>query len=147
MRKFRFPLEGVSRVRELKVQSCQADLAKTLQELEAAEKERQKTEQELRRSIQGAPKGLVVQVQHLLEQDARLRQLQAEARRQEEGLAEGRTQADLDRGRLADARKGVKAVEKIRERRYVEFVRAVVREEQKFTDEVAARTHRTREAA
>lgn len=147
MRKFRFPLEGAARVRELRVKACQADLARTQLDLQRAEEEQRSAEDRIRRSMEGAPQGMMVQVRHLVERDNRLRRLEEDARAKEENLKRTITEVEEGRARLVEARRGARAVEKIRERRYVEFVRAVLGEEQKTTDEAASRSHRAKEAA
>ncbi len=147
MRKFSFALEGAARVRELRVRACQAELARTELELQAAEEESRQAGEAVRRSMQSAPQGMMVQVHHLLERDDRLRRLKADARVKEENLKRNLTEVEEGRARLVEARRGAKAVEKIRERRYIEFLRAVLSDEQKTTDEAASRIHRSREAA
>ncbi len=147
MRKFRFPLEGAARVRELHVKTCQADLARTQLESKEAEEESRLAEEAIRRSVQSAPQGMMVQVQHLVERDNRLRRLKADARMKEENLKRTLTEVEEGRARLVEARRGARAVDKIRERRYVEFLKAVLSDEQKMTDETASRSHREKEAA
>ncbi len=147
MRKFSFPLEGAARVRELRVKSCQAELARTQLESKEAEEESRLAEEAIRRSVQSAPQGMMVQVQHLVERDNCMRRLKADARMKEENLKRTLTEVEEGRARLVEARRGARAVEKIRERRYVEFLKAVLSDEQKMTDETASRSHRGKEAA
>jgi len=83
MRRFQFPLEGVTRVRELAVREKKIELAHAQQALRQAEEEQRRTCETIRLSLQGAPRGTVVQVQHLLDSDSRMRRLRAELGRGE----------------------------------------------------------------
>jgi flagellar FliJ protein len=147
MRKFRFPLEGVARVRELAVRRREVTLARAREELARAEEQRRLDAEAIRQSLRSAPRGSVVQVRQLLERDRELQRLRARLARQEEVLAEREAGMADERSRLLEARRDAKAVEKLRERRYVEFVREVVREEQKGTDEVASNRARQKRTA
>lgn len=88
-----------------------------------------------------------MEVADLLAWDRNRQQVQREVVLDEEKLARWALQVEEERARLLEAHREAEAVEKLRERRYVEFVREVLRVERKEMDEVAARTHRTREAA
>jgi len=147
MRKFRFPLEGVARVREVAVREREVGLARAQEELRQAEEAVRRTRDSMRRSLETAPHGAMVQVRLLLEQDHRLRAL----RHRFQGEAEERNRSaagvETQRLGLVDARREAEAVEKLRARRYQDFLREVLREEQKGTDEVAARRVRERRAA
>jgi flagellar export protein FliJ len=147
MKKFQFPLEGVKRVRERDVRTHEIELAKTQAALAAAEAARNRAAAELKQAVAQAPAGTVVHVRHLLELDAERRRLTGELSREERKL-QGHSQAvDAQREKLLGARRDARAVEMLRERRYLEFLQAVVREEQKETDEVAARIVREKRAA
>jgi flagellar export protein FliJ len=147
MRKFRFSLEGVARVREHDVRAHEVELAKTREALAEAEMARENAATALKRSVAKAPAGAVVHVRRLLELDAERRRLAGELRREETRL-EGTSQAmESERAKLLEARRGARAVEMLRGRRYFEFLQAVLREEQKMTDEVAARIVREKRAA
>ena len=147
MRKFRFPLEGVARVRGLAVRQREVGLAQALEALAQAEEARRRQEEEIRGSLRSAPRGSVVHVRQLLEQDRHLRQLRAQLARVKEREALGEAGVAEERTRLMEARRHAEAVEKLRARRYEEFLREVLREEQKGTDEVAARRVRMARAA
>jgi flagellar export protein FliJ len=147
VRKFHFPLEGVARLRDVALREREVDLAKAQEAMQQAEAARRLREDELTLSLRSAPRGTVVHVRHLLEQDAELRRLRGELRRQEKVLATCTAKVDLGRERLVEARREAEAVEKLRARRYQEFLYEVLREEQKTTDEVAARKMRARQAA
>jgi flagellar FliJ protein len=147
MRKFRFPLEGVARVRELAVRRREVDLAQAHEALARAEEARRRSEEELRRSLRSAPQGTVVQVRQLLEQDRALRRLRSRLQSEHETLDSSAAGVDRQRGLLLEAKREAEAVDKLRARRYQEFLREVLREEQKATDEVASRRMREKRAA
>ena len=147
MRKFQPPLEGVLRVRTLAVRSREVDLARARGALEKAERARRETEAEIRLSLQGAPRGTVVQIRTLLDKDAELRQLRMRLGREDEHFSVSNARVDQERNRLLAARKEARAVEKLQARRYVEFLHMVTQLDQKATDEVAARTVRVGQAA
>lgn len=147
MRKFRFALEGIERLRARDVRTHEVELAKTRDALAQAERAREGAASALKLSVAQAPAGTVVHVRHLLELDAERRRLTGNLRREEARL-EGSSQAvESERGRLLEARRGARAVEMLRGRRYLEFLHAVRQEEQKMTDEVAARIVRESRAA
>jgi flagellar export protein FliJ len=147
MRKFRFALEGIARVRARDVRTHEVELAKTRDALAEAERAREGAASALKRSVAQAPAGTVVHVRRLLELDAERRRLSGELRREERRL-EGTSRAvESERERLLEAHRGARAVEMLRGRRYLEFLQAVRHEEQKMTDEVAARIVRESRAA
>jgi flagellar protein FliJ len=147
LRKFRFPLEGVARIRDMALREREIDLARAQETMHQAEEARRLRELEMKQSLRAAPRGTVVHVRQLLEQDTELRRLRVQLRRQEQVLAAASVRVDEGRGRVVEARREAEAVEKLRQRRYQEFLREVLREEQKVTDEAAARTVRLRKAA
>jgi flagellar export protein FliJ len=146
MRRFRFRLEGAHRVREIVVRERELGLARARRELEAASESRRAAEEKVRSALE-APRPTVISVSRLIEQDAEQRRLLHELRREQEHLSEWSARVEDERALLLEARRDVKAVEKLRERRYLEFLREVIRQEQKGVDEVAARTFRERRAA
>ena len=147
MRKFRFALEGIERLRARDVRTHEVELAKTRDALAEAERAREGAATALRCSVAQAPAGTVVHVRRLLELDAERRRLTGELQREEKRL-QGSSQAmESERERLIEARRGARAVEMLRGRRYSEFLQAVRHEEQKMTDEVAARIVRESRAA
>ncbi len=146
MKKFRFPLEAAARVRDLAVREREIELAGALREKEAAELARRRSEESWRRSLGRARPGTVVDVRELLERDAERRRLRAVLGHDEERFRRSGDTVDSERSRLLTARRDAQAVEKLRERRYVEFLRAVLREEQKATDETASRRDQMKKA-
>ena len=147
MRKFRFSLEGVARVRARDVRAHEVELAKNREALLEAERARNDAASALHLSVSQAPAGTVVHVRRLLELDAERRRLAGALRREEERLMGSSQAVESQRGRLLEARREAKAVEMLRGRRYLEFLQAVRHEEQKATDEVAGRIVRESRAA
>lgn len=142
MRKFQFSLEGVSRVREQLVKSRELELAKATHELVAAEAARHRLADALKRSLRAAPDGAVVDVTELLALERDRRRLATEMKRENVRIETWLRRVETERMALLHARRQAEAVEKLREKRYLEFVRSVIREEQKLTDEVAGRMRR-----
>ncbi len=142
MKKFHFTLEGVARVRELGVKERERTLAAAHDAQRQAEEARVGAAARLEHAVASSPAGTIVHVRHLLELDAERRRLRTELLREENRLQHEDRRVEAERGLLIEARRGAQAVEKLRERRYAEFLRAVVRAEQKVTDEAAARSHR-----
>jgi flagellar FliJ protein len=147
MKKFRFPLEGVSRVRDLAVREREVGLAQAREALAEADEARERMAVRLRRSLEAAPKGTVVPVCQLLEHDAERRRLRVQLKREEERLLSRAAQVEAGRAQLVRARREAQAVEMLRQRRYTQFLYEVMREEQKETDESASRVVRQRRAA
>jgi flagellar biosynthesis chaperone FliJ len=139
MRKFRFALEGIERLRARDVRTHEVELAKTRDALAQAETAREGAASALKRSVAQAPAGTVIHVRHLLELDAERRRLTGELQREEKRLEGSSLAMESEMVRLLEARRGARAVEMLRGRRYEEFLQAVRQEEQKMTDEVAAR--------
>jgi flagellar FliJ protein len=147
VRKFHFSLEPLVRVRSLAVREREVALARAQEALQEAEKRRQEKEVELRRALGTAPRGAVVQVRELLEMDAERRRLRGQLHRAEQQLAQSGGQVEQERSHLLDARRDEKVVGKLRERRYFEYIRELLRHEQKALDEVAGRAAQKKRAA
>lgn len=146
MRKFLFGLEGVARLRDLALRERTVDLARAQEAVQEAERVRREREGELKFTLRESPHGTVLHVRHLLERDAELRRLRAELMEQERLLASRKDQVNTRREHLMHARQDSEAVEKLRERRYREFLTEVKRDEQKTTDEAASRGTRRKAA-
>jgi len=147
MKKFRFSLEGVSKLQGMAVRHSELTLARAWEALLHAESERTSKQSALSRSVHSAPRGSFVAVQHLCDHDAEVRRLQVELAKSSTRRDGQAALADAARGNLIEARRRAKAVEKLRERRYLEFVREILREEQKGMDETASRRYQEKRAA
>jgi flagellar export protein FliJ len=138
MRGFRFALRGLEKVREARVDEARLTLARS-EAARLAEKERiMGLEQEIEGTTGGVVREGVLDLKALLEEEQYLSDLR---RRRSEALERMDTwigAVESDRQRLLQARKEHKALERLRERRYLEFVREVMREEKQATDEAAS---------
>ena len=146
MRKFQFPLDGVRRLRTLEVRRHEVELARAREALAQAESARERTTERLAATLKSAPRGRIVHVRQALDHDEQLRGLRHELEQHGRCLADGSARVETQRTRLIEARRGKEAVEKLRERRYIEFLQAVLKEDQKIHDEVASRVREHRAA-
>lgn len=147
MKRFRFPLEGVSKVRDNEVKAREATLASAQRELHAARETKSRLIDAMRSSLRRPGQSNVIDVTDLLALERERNRLRAQLTQQDEHLRNWIRQVEAERDRLLEARQKAEAVEKLRERRYLEFVQQVLREEQGMTDEVAGRMRAMREAA
>lgn len=137
MKKFQFGLEGVARVRKHELTTRQTALAEASRELQAAEETRTRLVAVLKETLEHSPRGSVVDIRALLtlerERESLRRQLLRENLRVEQSL----DRVERERRHLLESKRRSEAVEQLRQTRYAEFVREVLRDEQKATDEVA----------
>jgi flagellar export protein FliJ len=147
MRKFHFALDGLGRVRSLAVRERETALAGAQQALSVAEAVGDRKAAEYHAAMRSTPRGSIVSARRLMERDAELAELRRAVREQEKRIASGAARVAVERAGLLEARRGERALEKLRERRYLEFARELLREEQKSHDEVAARRVREGRAA
>ena len=147
MKRFRFPLDGLQRVREQQVREREIALARKVKEHRETGRMRDGQMERLEVSVRKAPRGQVVDVTELLESERERHRLRRDLRDTEEKLAGWALQIEEERVHLLTAHREAEAVARLRERRYLEFVREVLRADQKQTDEVASRGERIREAA
>lgn len=147
MKRFQFPLDGLVKVRTQEVKTKQAQLASASRELAAAETARGRLADALRSSLRTAPHGSVVDVSSLLELERERMRLRHAMEEETTRIDQWLRRVEDERLQLTMARKRAEAVERLRQQRYLDFVRAIVRDEQKETDEVAGRVARGRKAA
>jgi flagellar protein FliJ len=147
VKKFQFSLEPLAKVRSLAVRQREVALARAQEALADAEARRLEKEEELRQALNTAPRGAIVQVRELLEMDAERRRLRGQLRHAEQQLVRSSGAVEDERSHLLDARRDEKVVGKLRERRYFEYIRDLLRHEQKALDEVASRGTEKRRAA
>ncbi|MBM3318717.1 MAG: flagellar FliJ family protein [Candidatus Eisenbacteria bacterium] len=150
MKKFRFALHGLERIREIEVDRARARLADSERARQAEEEGIMRLDAALAAGAGACPRQGRLDGAALAAED---RYLGALRDRREEAV--GRLGAwirtvESDRRRFTRARQERQAVERLRERRYLEFVQEVLREEGRELDEVAGVRHRrltAREAA
>jgi flagellar export protein FliJ len=147
MRRFHFALDGLGRVRSLAVREHEVALARAREDLAIAEAVHDRRAAEYHAAMRLAPRGSVISVRRLMERDASLTELRRQVHEQERRVAGAEARVATVRAGLVEARKEERALEKLRERRYREFTREVLRQEQKGHDETAARRVREARAA
>jgi flagellar FliJ protein len=148
MKRFRFPLAGLVKVREAKVDGARRELAASERGRQEEEEAIMKLEAAMERERgvarrQGAldPAALAAEDRHV----AGLREQRAAAR---DRLGDWIGAVERDRRRLLEARQELRALERLRERRYLEFVQEVLREESAALDESGTTRYlRQRQAA
>lgn len=146
MKRFRFPLEGVSKVRETEVKAREGTLAQAQRGLEEAGEAQRRLIDAMRSSLRHRPSGAVVDVSDLVELERERARIRGALLQQDEKLRGWLRQVETERDGLLEAKRKSEAVEKLRERRYLEFVQQLLREEQGHTDEVAGRMRMRRAA-
>lgn len=146
MKRFRFPLEGVSKVRENEVKAREGTLARAQRGLEEAGNAQRQLIDAMRSSLRHRPSGTVVDVSDLIELERERARIRGALLQQDEKLRGWLRQVETERDGLLEAKRKSEAVEKLRERRYLEFVQQLLREEQGHTDEVAGRMRMRRAA-
>ncbi len=145
MKKFRFPLEQVMEVREIKKKDCQRQLAKSVEELHQAEKKLQEAQEnshssneKLRQALQqSAHAGILTSL------DRWRRRQEGEMLAQDQRTHQHREQVDHRRAALLLAAKEKRILERLRERRLEEHRDECLKEEQSFLDELGCRIGRT----
>ena len=140
-RKFRFRLETLRRVRELEQDAQRRCLAVAIREVSAMEGQLTKLGEQLRDTFESCrterdfgrldAATLRAHQQHTeyLHRGIRDAQIQLVARQEQVGE---------EQAKLAQARKKLRVLEKLREKKRESYLREVVREEQKETDEAAS---------
>jgi flagellar export protein FliJ len=138
MKRFRFALSGLEKIRQVEVDRAYAQLAQS----ERARREKEQDIMNLNSAI--ADNTGVLSRQGTLDtvgltEEARHLGLLCNRREAAlERLDRWMGAVETDRLRLAKARKEHQAIERLRERRYLEFVREVLREETRELDEAGA---------
>ena len=138
MRRFRFALQGLEKMRQARVDEARLTLARSQGAQRAEEELIMNLGQEIENTAAEATRDDILDMTELLEEQrytGELRRRRADALERLEGwiaVVEG------DRQRLIKASQEHKALERLRERRYLEFVQDVLREEGQITDEVAS---------
>lgn len=136
MQKFRFALEGLERVRRQEVRGEEIRLAERLRSERTVRAERERVWGILSDSDAERPDNDPVALGIW---EARRQWLRQEIVRMEVELERAANATLLQRRKLEEAERRRKVVERLRERQTLDYVRELLREEQKELDEVAAR--------
>jgi flagellar export protein FliJ len=137
MKRFRFALDGLVRVREQEVRDQQIRLANAARACEQARQERDERQALLDRLTLPRSASIDPAEKASLEEDRATLRRQLQRDEQSVRLHAERLRAEQEELERVNQRK--EAVVNLRERRYLEFVRAVLRDEQKEHDEIASR--------
>jgi len=141
VKRFRFALSGLEKVRQARVDEARLVLARSEARKRGEEVRIMTLEQKIKETAAKGNRDGVLDMTELLEEQEYLRDLR---RQREDALTrlDGWIQAvEQDRQRLLQARREHKALERLRERRYLEFVKEVLREETQTTDEAGSYGH------
>jgi len=146
MKKFKFRLQRVIEVRDVKKRQCQKELASSQEELAQREKLLEAASQESQASCEGLRRALKTAVKA-----GELTALDDWRNRQEEEVTmaavkseEQRQEVIRRRAALIIAAKEKKVLERLKERRLEEYRSEFLTEEQAFLDELGGRVGRSR---
>ena len=134
MKKFRFALEGLERVRRQAVREEEIRLAERLQMERTVRSERDRVEGILVRSDLERPEG---DASALSIWEIRRQWLREEIGRLDGEVTRANEATSFQRGRLEDAERRRQVVDRIRERQRLEYVREMLKEEQRELVEIA----------
>ncbi len=141
MKRFRFALQGLLKVQEAAVDGRRRQLARSEGACRAEEEGVMNLERRIAQSTGVVPREGELDVSALAAEERHLRLLQ---RHRADALARLRgwiAAVEEDRRHLVQARRKLEATERLRQRRYLEFVREVLREETREIDDVAGVRH------
>ncbi len=148
MRPFRFSLAGLEKVRQAAVDRAELALARSEAAKRAEEGHIMGLEQAMVSAATASSREGVLDVGGLMEEEAYLHQLRRQRSEAMGRLEQWIASVERERQGLLQARRERKALERLRERRYLEFIKDVVRDENDVIDEVASVNHqRARQAA
>ncbi len=137
MKRFRFALQGLEKVRQAKVDEARLALARSEAARQAEEGRIMSLEQGIEATAAEANRVGVLDMNALLEEERYVGELRRRRAEALERLETWIAAVEADRTRLMTARKEQKALERLRERRHLEFLREVLREEAQTLDEAA----------
>jgi len=145
VRKFRFSLEGLEKVRQAEVDRAQLALARSAAAKRAEEEFVMGLERDMVSTAMASSREGLLDVTSLLREEEYLGELRRQRAEATGRLEQWIASVETDRQRLLQARMERKALERLRERRYLEFVKDMLRDENEMTDEAAgvlyARAH------
>ncbi len=117
MKRFRFPLDGVSKVRENEVKSREGTLARAQRGLQEAGEAQRRLVDAMRSSLKHRPPGTVVDVTDLIELERERARIRGALLQQDEKLRGWLRQVESERDNLLEARRKSEALEKLLESR------------------------------
>ena len=147
MKKFHFPLRGLEKVREAAVDQARRRLAGSERARQAEEERIMHIDVALTREIGSVPRTGALDIAALLVEERCVDDLHARRHAAIARLQQWIREVEADRARLLAARREARALARLRERRYLEFVREVLRDEGEQIDESGAVRHERRKRA
>ncbi len=138
MKSFRFSLGALEKVRQARVDQARLELARSEAAKQAAEEMIMNLEGEMKGTAARASRDGILDMTAIMEEQAYQDDLRQKREETRERLQQWISQVEEDRQRLMKARKEHKALERLRERRYLEFVQEVLRDENMNSDEAAS---------
>lgn len=138
MKRFQFPLSGLEKVRLARVDQARLVLARSEAAKMTEEEELMKLEGKMKGTAEKASREGVLDMTAIIEEQVYQDDLRRKRDESRERLEQWMAQVESDRQRLMGARKEHKALERLRERRYLEFVQEVLRDENIASDEAAS---------
>jgi flagellar export protein FliJ len=144
VRKFRFALSGLEKIRRAEVDRAYAQFAESERARLREEEGIMHLDSAMAASIGFAPRSGQLDGRALADEARYLGTLRERRAVALTRLEQWIATVERDRARLTLTRKEHKAVERLRERRYLEFVSEVLREERRDLDEAGAVRHERR---
>lgn len=138
VRRFRFALAGLEKVRQTRVDAAQLILAQTEAGKRVEEERIMSLDQRIEQTVTDASREGDLDLSTILEEETFVDELKRQREEALTRLDRWIAAVDHERARLVEARREKKALERLRERRYLEFVQEVLREEGQVTDEAAS---------
>jgi flagellar protein FliJ len=139
VKRFRFALEGLEKVRQARVDGARLALAKSEAARRAEEERIMSLEQGIATTAAESQREGILDLNALIEEEQYIDDLRRRRGEALERLETWITAVEADRLRLVNARKEQKALERLRERRHLEFLREVMRDETQTIDEAAGK--------
>ena len=144
MKRFRFRLSGLERIRRGTVDRAYAQLARSERERRHGEEEIMHWDAAIAEGTGRISRQGRVDAAALANEARDLGTLRDRRHSASQRLEGWISAVEADQQRLSRSRQELKAVERLREQRFLEFVREVLREETREIDEVAAVRHQRR---
>lgn len=138
VKRFRFALAGLEKVRQARVDTARLVLARTEAAKRVEEERIMRLEQRIEKTVVDSSREGILDVTAVLEEERFVDELKRQREEALTRLDQWIESVDRDRAHLVELRKEAKALERLRERRYLEFVQEVLREEGQLTDEAAS---------
>jgi len=141
MKRFRFPLNGLARLREQQVRQQERRLAVVLSRLKSAETIRDRILMQLRLKVDAMPLEAEWSVAERLHLDQEQEQLRRSLRHAAAQIQEENRQVLEERERLHAVERDREVLDRLREQKQAEFLRDLMKQEQQELDDHVIQTH------